>query len=276
MYQKLGLGEYYGDAVRRRQAFGFAVTENNFAGGQKTPWHEHTLSHFTCVLEGGFTETYSGETFDCAAGTVLVVPGGVRHFDEVWPEGAHTLSFEVGPKFEARLAQSVNVLDAPSVTNDAGIGRAIGRLYTEFRSADAASLVALAALAMEMLAAIERTRSQRGQESVNWMQRVMAILHSDPGAGGSLAALAEQAGVHEAHLAKTFRRLHGCSVGEYVRWLRLEEAKNRLRTTEAPIGDIAVDAGFYDQAHFSRVFRKTYGLPPSKYRKAMSDDSRRP
>ena len=85
-----------------------------------------------------------------------------------------------------------------------------------------------------------------------------------------MATLAKIAGVHPTHLARTFRRLHGCTVGDYVRWLRLEKAKGALSATEKSVALVAVESGFYDQAHFCRLFKAAYGMTPSEYRASRS------
>ncbi len=46
------------------------------------------------------------------------------------------------------------------------------------------------------------------------------------------------------HLARTFRRCHGCTVGDYVRRLRMEFACQRLADSEAFLAQIALEAGF--------------------------------
>jgi AraC family transcriptional regulator len=51
--------------------------------------------------------------------------------------------------------------------------------------------------------------------------------------------------------------------------LRIEYACNELATTESPIVDIALSAGFCDQSHFTRTFKRLTGLVPSQYRDAL-------
>jgi AraC-like DNA-binding protein len=46
---------------------------------------------------------------------------------------------------------------------------------------------------------------------------------------------------------------------------RLELARERMRG-ERPLVEIALDAGFADQAHFTRAFRSAFGLTPARYR----------
>lgn len=263
----LGVGEYFGTAIRRRRAYGFVLTENRFEPAFSIPQHEHLLTHFTCVLGGGFVETYSSVELECPAGSVLIVPGSRVHCDRVGPDGAHTLSIELSPSIHRRIAESNTVLQEPAVLGEAAISRLVSRLYAEFRTSDPASLLMLSSLALEILARAERTLEKA--TGPGWMPAALQALHRAEGRPGSSKALAGEIGVHEAHLARTFRRIHGCTVGEYLRWLKLEEAKRRLAESTDNLTEIALNAGFYDQAHFSREFRKAFGTTPAAYRKSL-------
>jgi AraC-like DNA-binding protein len=64
---------------------------------------------------------------------------------------------------------------------------------------------------------------------------------------------------------RTFRRYHGTTVAQYVRQRQLQQARVALATSKQPLATIALDAGFSDQAHFTRVFRHTYGETPGAY-----------
>jgi AraC-like DNA-binding protein len=75
--------------------------------------------------------------------------------------------------------------------------------------------------------------------------------------------------IHPVHLAQEFKRVYGTTVGQFSRSLRLEQARKLLAETREPISSIAVKTGFYDPAHFSRVFRSQFGLTPSEFRRTM-------
>jgi AraC family transcriptional regulator len=64
-----------------------------------------------------------------------------------------------------------------------------------------------------------------------------------------------------------FRRQNGCTVGEYVRRLRVDFALRQLSETENPLSEIAAAAGFADHSHLTRTFKAYLGLTPSEYRK---------
>jgi AraC family transcriptional regulator len=74
--------------------------------------------------------------------------------------------------------------------------------------------------------------------------------------------------VHPVTLARAFRRSFGCTVGEYLRRLRIERATEQLAGGDTPLAEIALAAGFADQSHFSNVFRRRTGMSPSAFRRA--------
>jgi AraC family transcriptional regulator len=73
--------------------------------------------------------------------------------------------------------------------------------------------------------------------------------------------------VHPSHLAHEFRAHRGTTVGEFVRQLRLEWAANVMLSEGASIADIALRAGFCDQSHFSRAFRRHFYATPAAWRR---------
>lgn len=80
--------------------------------------------------------------------------------------------------------------------------------------------------------------------------------------------LAGRAGLSASQLQREFRRLFGMTVGDYLLRLRLLMAQRRLRETADAIGRIAIDCGFYDQAHFTRAFKTHTGQTPREYRRS--------
>ena len=79
--------------------------------------------------------------------------------------------------------------------------------------------------------------------------------------------LARRADLSASQLQREFRRLFGMTVGDYILRLRLLMARRRLRATTDAVGRIATECGFYDQAHFTRAFKKHTGQTPLEYRR---------
>jgi AraC-like DNA-binding protein len=83
----------------------------------------------------------------------------------------------------------------------------------------------------------------------------------------TVSDLARRAGLSASQLQREFRRLFGMTVGDYILRLRLLMARRKLRATTDAVGRIAAECGFYDQAHFTRAFKKHVGQTPLEYRR---------
>jgi AraC family transcriptional regulator len=143
------------------------------------------------------------------------------------------------------------------------------RLYDEFRSTDELSPLAIEGLTLELLAECSRQSSRtRNCQQPRWLLRASDLVRARFCERLTLGAIAESVGVHPAHLARVFRRFHGCTLGDHVRKLRIEFACQRLTTSDIPLADIALAAGFSDQSHFSNTFRRHMGVPPAAFRRS--------
>ncbi|PYT56899.1 MAG: AraC family transcriptional regulator [Acidobacteria bacterium] len=72
-------------------------------------------------------------------------------------------------------------------------------------------------------------------------------------------------GLTRYDLSRQFRIMCGTSPYRYLLMRRLEFARERIHR-ERPLVEVAFDAGFADQAHFTRAFRSAFGLTPARYR----------
>ena len=70
---------------------------------------------------------------------------------------------------------------------------------------------------------------------------------------------------------RTFKRRFVSATGlapiAYVQRLRIEDAKERLERSDAPVDEISWRVGYEDPAFFRRLFKRTTGLAPAAYRK---------
>ncbi|MEZ4896217.1 MAG: ATP-binding protein [Saprospiraceae bacterium] len=80
-------------------------------------------------------------------------------------------------------------------------------------------------------------------------------------------ALCREMAMSRTQLHRKLKAITGHSTANYLRRVRLMEAKNLLETTELPIGEIASRVGFLDFSHFSRSFHQAFRLRPSDIRK---------
>src|SRR6266545_2630896 len=80
----------------------------------------------------------------------------------------------------------------------------------------------------------------------------------------TLAEAGRTLGVSPSHLVRCFTGTFGIAPHQYVTARRIDAARKRLLDGE-PIALVAAGVGFYDQAHFSRQFKRHVGTPPGRY-----------
>jgi AraC-like DNA-binding protein len=143
------------------------------------------------------------------------------------------------------------------------------KLYKEFLSSDQASCLVIEGLMLEAVGEIARTHAARDRRPPRWLEQSRELIREDFLKCLTLSDIAEAVDVHPVHPAQSFRKFYYCTIGDYVRSLRIGFACRQLRQPEIPLSEIAFHAGFADQSHFTRTFKKTFGVPPSQYRREM-------
>jgi len=74
-----------------------------------------------------------------------------------------------------------------------------------------------------------------------------------------------------AHFSRKFKLTVGESPHAYVVRIRLERARHLMVTSAASLSEIALSAGFSDQAHLCRLFRQAFGQSPANWRRERGD-----
>lgn len=248
---------------------GFTLSEGRHAAGSSLPWHTHPGPTLCFVYAGAFTERFAGATLECTPGTLKITPAGERHCNRFGREETRGLLVEADAARVERLGQHAAVLDERSSIRDELLASLAWRIAGELRRRDAAAPLASEGLLLEILAGVARALELRLTGALpRWLAEARDYLH-DPGQVGSLGELASAVGVHPVTLARGFRKVYGCSVGAYLRRLRVARAASELADTDAPLAEVALAAGFADQSHFSNVFRREMGMSPSAFRRAV-------
>lgn len=98
-------------------------------------------------------------------------------------------------------------------------------------------------------------------------RRVAELLQENLDGQIALADLAHECGFSVSHFARSFRRSFGTSAHRYLILQRIEKAKSLLSNSIMALSDVALQAGFSDQASFSRSFCAVVGIPPGQWRR---------
>ncbi len=85
----------------------------------------------------------------------------------------------------------------------------------------------------------------------------------------SVQTLAKKFAMSESTLRRAFVKTLGCSPIRYIHGVKIEKAKRMLALPENTVEEIGAELGFFDAAHFNKVFRRYVGCSPKRYREGM-------
>jgi AraC family transcriptional regulator len=248
---------------------GLRITDVRFPSCAWLPDHTHDRAVFAVALDGFLDSRLPGRHLDCDALCVWTEPAGERHSNRVGGGGARVLVIMPDPASEDPHRACARMLDEVNHWHDRGIAGIAWRMAAELRVGDSPARLALNGLALEALALALRGRTciEDRESMPAWLKRARDFVHDRYRQALELSEIADEIGVEPALLARAFRARFGTPLGTYQRRLRLDWAAAELAATEEPLGRVALRAGFYDQAHFTRHFRRHTGQTPGQYRR---------
>ncbi|HUG52346.1 MAG TPA: AraC family transcriptional regulator [Vicinamibacteria bacterium] len=239
---------------------GLAVSEVRLPPGLRLAAHAHRRAQLCVVLEGSYVEECRGRRTTLGPGSVVVRPAGEPHANAVRDDEeplALLVSFDAD-RLAGLAPDQPRFAHVPFFRDlGAGIARELARQGADCLASVEALTLVLGARAACMVAAAPEPP---------WLADLEDLVAAARG-DLSLAALAAHAGVHPVTVSAAFRRHRHASVGEVLRHARVRRAVDLLRKTAMPLGEVAVECGFYDQSHLGRVVKRVAGSTPRQLRR---------
>ncbi|MEQ8349533.1 MAG: AraC family transcriptional regulator [Sneathiellaceae bacterium] len=258
-----------GDWLRSAPAArGLERTEAFFAGRAFGP-HRHDRYAVGVTLRGVQAFGYRGAARHCLPGQVFVLHPDERHDGRAGTgAGFRYRILYVDP---AEIAEALEHRPLPfvgeAVGRHPGIAAAVGAAFAEPALAldDLLRDRILLALA-DALAAADPSARPAARVTIDRaaVRRARDCLDACLPSGIGAAELAAVAGLDRFVLARQFRACLGTSPHRYLVMRRLDLVR-RLVRDGLPLAAAALEAGFADQSHMTRHFRRAYGLPPGRW-----------
>jgi AraC family transcriptional regulator len=246
---------------------GFMLRLGAHPGGSEIPRHHHDDPSICYVMRGGFTEYSGGQAADCGTATLKVMPAGEPHSNRFGTSETVGLRIDVDRDRFAPVPAIHRALDERWHTSGGRGAELAGRIVAEVTAPDSAGPIAAEGLALELLVELARVgASRRESRAPAWLISAEEQIRDRFRSAVSIGEIAREVGVDPATLSRAYRRHFGCTVGERIRTLRVRHAARELTESAEPLSEIALRAGFYDQSHFTNVFRRFLGVTPSVYR----------
>ncbi len=252
--------------LRLREVAGLSLTEATHPPDLQVPPHSHEDAHFCLLLQGRYEENCGKHIIVRKPSTLALMASGAIHSNRIHSTGIRFLSIEMTRPWLNRANGRFAFIRGLTQFDTGPLPWLAMRLYHEFRSEDDVAPLAIEGLLLELLAGVTRQTSHSENGNAKWLSRARDFVHDRFQESISLAEVAEFAEVHPVSLARAFRKTYHCTVGDYVRRLRIESACQKLSSSDASLVEIALSSGFSEQSHFSRTFKRLTGLTPSEYR----------
>lgn len=253
------------------------TSENNY--------HTHDFPEIGIILEGSGTYHYNDEFVPVQAGDVLIFNPGVGHESVIDSPEERRMEFFVGftnVQFTGMRKNHIDLRDGVTLLHTQGkTRRTIARLCEEMDKENLARnpgwYFMLKSSLTQLLLTIVREqmepRESAGENAAEPVEKkhvagqIADYLDEHYAERISLDMIAEKMYLSPYYISKIFKAEIGESPIHYLIRVRMERAKELLKEDASlPIAEIAERVGYEDVYHFSKLFKKAYGMPPSKCR----------
>jgi len=254
-----------GDIVREHATDIGRFVERSLPAGLRLGAHSHDLSLLTVVVSGGFVEQVGGRDQECRPGDVRLLPAGDPHANRV-DAASRCCQLVVAASWLGGALDVTGELVVKGPINGELVQAFGARLFQECQRRKDCCEATLEALTLDILSYAGRRAIAEGRKRPSWLDRICTLIDDTYTGSVSLTVLAKEAGVHPVHVSRAFHRFCGCTIGDKIRRLRLQRACALMANSRLSLSTIAFEAGFSDQSHFVRVFRRSLRTTPGLYR----------
>lgn len=267
MYRKFPAGYFTGETTQFEVA-DVLLSEVRHSVSKAVPMHQHEAPYFSVLLEGSYHER--GDDFDVQYEpyTLVYHCAGTVHEDEMLAP-SRFFAVNLLPRWESVISELGGAPEHVFELHGGDPVWLVLRLYREFVARNDASQSSVEALMYELCAHVAAQHAD-GNSEPPWLLELDDMLKQSFCEPVDIARLAESVRVHPAHVCRAFRRFRRHTISEAVFGMRVQYVARRLVESDTPLSAIADEAGFADQSHMGRVFKRLTGQPPGAHRAHQS------
>ncbi len=271
------------------RSFPLAIQKQRVESEIVMPEHTHDFIEIIYIQQGSGTNVIDGKPYPIIQGDLYLIPQGSTHsftssremvlfnlmfqpriIPETFREAMKEFDFHQNLFDTARNSNAKLSLLPPDGDE---INHRLVRIQQElFSKKTGYKAVALAELVGLLLVILRIYQTHMPADNIekdnprHSLSQIIAFIHKNYEHKITVAELAEQGCLSPNYASEFFRNNTGVSITEYLMRVRVEKARKLLEETEKNITEIAYSVGMEDSSYFSKIFRKTTGLSPRKYR----------
>ena len=259
VYEK---GNYAGSLLQQSRQGGLIASLTSYAVTDfNAERHYHDVPHLSFTIKGGLKEKKK-EPYTILPGDINYYHAGEEHQLTMIGKPSLRVNLELDTGFTNLFSFTEEMAERAIIKNPYAKFLML-KIYRELLVGDHSTHPAIDALLIGLL---HQPVPHPAEKSLpTWVSRVRDYIY-EAKESVSLISLAGSVGIHPVTLSRYFPRYFGCSLGDYMRQIKVEKALVLLKSTQIPLSRIACDCGFYDQSHFIKVFKYYTGYSPAVYR----------
>ena len=237
---------------------------------KRVGWHHHENPHLTFILRGDVIEGTRKDVYHCSAGELLFHGAFEPHYNSKLGGNATCLHIDFAQNYLDDFAPRQKKLQGILSIRNPALKFSCYKLFEEASISDDLSGASIYSLSLKIFGQLLFTERAANMPRPLWVGRLEEILQCSYAESLSLGELSRELNIHPVHLSKSFSRYFHCTLGEYVRSIRVERSLAFMSHKNLSLTEIATTCGFADQSHFIRSFKRIMGLKPSTFRKLFS------
>lgn len=258
-------GSYTGKVMNKVHTDNFIVTTTLYLKSAcEDRLHSHHNATISFLYQGADVESRkNADQYKRKAGDIFFYDSGEAH------KTISTLKTSKNVNIELRdsrfLKDNCSIANLQKlISNDIEANLIAVKILKEINISDDYSPTTLETLCLDLTGMSNRIQSNI---KPTWVKVLKQLLDDNWQNKYSLTELSEISGVHPITISKNFRKYFFCSLGEYVRKIKIRKSIPLIKNSELSLTEIAYTCGFADQSHFIRNFKAYTGYLPKDFKK---------
>jgi AraC family transcriptional regulator len=224
--------------------------------------HYHENPHLCFLLQGSDVESRSNVLYERKTGDIYFYYAGEKHASISRKSVSKNIVIEFGEPFLRDYSVSESQLER-AVKNNLDVKFLTLKIQQEILIDDRCSQLAIQTLLLDLISYSETTANESAPRWVKILDDLLKEKWNEPITLQELSLATQK---HPITISKHFRKYFSCTLGEYLRKLKVEKSIPLIKNSRMSLTEIAILCGFADQSHFTRNFKQMTGFLPKDFR----------
>lgn len=258
---KLNTGEFYGAHYQKLAFKNVIITDTEYTH-EKVDWHHHENPYFTYLIQGKLFEANKKEEYYLKPGSLLFHNWQDAHYNIKPKEYTRGFHIELNADWFSDFDMKATEIEGSLHLKNPVIKNLMNKIFVESKINDNYSHLSIDSMLIDIFNNVQQATKQNTKKPI-WVQTLQELLLEEQ-TNYSLQYLSSQLQIHPVHLSREFNKYFGTSLGNYIRFVKLNKAIHLIATKQFSLTEVCYQCGFYDQSHFIANFKRIYKTTPNR------------